>query len=265
MTASAVAGRLALKLWLASMLCWWVAGIQFSRLWWLVDDRQLDWILFCYAWEVPVLGWTGAVLLPWLRLRRIAARLPEDGTLGMRRLARYPIFVFWAVLITSTVGYAVGALQVDYFAALPTLEVAKIMIQGPTLGGLFAVAAYLLAERAVQDLAIPVPSPAEPRRRVAESLYRKVFSIAVAVTLGVLVGAMLLVSVSEPLPGEVARWYLDHSLPRGHGANVVNVILVDFRALDTLGEILVIATAALGAWALLRAARPHRPRSEKPR
>lgn len=205
MTASAVAGRLALKLWLASMLCWWVAGIQFSRLWWLVDDRQLDWILFCYAWEVPVLGWTGAVLLPWLRLRRIAARLPEDGTLGMRRLARYPIFVFWAVLITSTVGYAVGALQVDYFAALPTLEVAKIMIQGPTLGGLFAVAAYLLAERAVQDLAIPVPSPAEPRRRVAESLYRKVFSIAVAVTLGVAVPVVLHTLAQSQLHREERR------------------------------------------------------------
>ena len=190
-TASAVAGRLALKLWLASMLCWWVAGIEFSRLWWLVNDRQLGWILFCYAWEVPVLGWTGAVVLPWLRLRRIAARLPEDGATGMRRLARYPLFVFWAVLITSTVGYAVGALQVDYFAALPTLEVAKIMIQGPTLGGLFAVAAYLMAERAVQDLAVPVVPPAGARRRAAESLYRKVFSIAVAVTVGVAVPVVL--------------------------------------------------------------------------
>ena len=59
------------------------------------------------------------------------------------------------VLGTSTVGYALGALQVDYFAALPTLEVAKIMIQGPALGGLFAVAAYLMAERAIQDLAVP--------------------------------------------------------------------------------------------------------------
>jgi hypothetical protein len=35
---AATAGRLALKLWLSSMLCWWVLGVEFSRLWWLVND-----------------------------------------------------------------------------------------------------------------------------------------------------------------------------------------------------------------------------------
>jgi multicomponent K+:H+ antiporter subunit A len=48
------------------------------------------------------------------------------------------------------------------------------------------------------------------------------------------------------------------SLPLGHGHNVVNVILVDFRGADTLGEIVVLAIAALGVVAL--AVRPARPR-----
>ena len=38
----------------------------------------------------------------------------------------------------------------------------------------------------------------------------------------------------------------------GHGRNIVNVILVDFRAFDTMGEITVLATAAIGVRALLR-------------
>ncbi|HEV2295460.1 MAG TPA: hydrogen gas-evolving membrane-bound hydrogenase subunit E [Tepidisphaeraceae bacterium] len=38
----------------------------------------------------------------------------------------------------------------------------------------------------------------------------------------------------------------------GGGANVVNVILVDFRGFDTLGEITVLSIAALGVWTLLR-------------
>jgi signal transduction histidine kinase len=186
--ASAVAGRLGLKLWLTSILCWWVLGIEFSRLWWLVNEKQLSWILFCYAWEVPLLGWTGAVLVPWLRLRWIAARLPDAR--AVRALARFPLFVFWAVLATSTVGYVVGALLVSHFAALPTLEMAKIMCQGPALGGLFAVAAYLMAERAIQDLAAAAgQSPVD--RRTAASLYRKIFSIAVALTLGVAVPIVL--------------------------------------------------------------------------
>jgi signal transduction histidine kinase/ActR/RegA family two-component response regulator len=174
------------------MLCWWVAGIQFSRLWWLVNDKQLNWILFCYAWEVPAVGWTGVVLIPWLRLRRLVARLPYGGAETARRLARFPMFVFWMVLGTSTVGYAMGAAQVDYFAALPTLEVVKIIIQGPALGGLFAVAAYLLAERAIQDLPLtPRVQQGEAEDRVVESIYGKVFSITMALTVGVAVPIVL--------------------------------------------------------------------------
>jgi multicomponent Na+:H+ antiporter subunit A len=41
-------------------------------------------------------------------------------------------------------------------------------------------------------------------------------------------------------------------VPQGQGRNVVNVILVDFRALDTLGEITVLAIAAVGVYALLK-------------
>ena len=48
---------------------------------------------------------------------------------------------------------------------------------------------------------------------------------------------------------------VERSVPDGHGRNVVNVILVDFRGLDTLGEITVLAAASIGAVALARAGR----------
>ena len=48
----------------------------------------------------------------------------------------------------------------------------------------------------------------------------------------------------------------------GHGRNIVNVILVDFRAFDTLGEITVLATAAIGVRGLLRFAADGRLRHE---
>ena len=50
-------------------------------------------------------------------------------------------------------------------------------------------------------------------------------------------------------------------LPDGGGRNVVNVILVDFRGYDTLGEITVLAAAAIGTVALARAGR--RPASRR--
>jgi multicomponent Na+:H+ antiporter subunit A len=50
----------------------------------------------------------------------------------------------------------------------------------------------------------------------------------------------------------MAVQYAARSVPEAHGRNIVNVILVDFRALDTLGEITVLAVAGLGVYALLR-------------
>ena len=49
----------------------------------------------------------------------------------------------------------------------------------------------------------------------------------------------------------VSETYLAEAVPEAAGSNVVNVILVDFRAFDTLGEITVLVAAALGAAGLI--------------
>ncbi len=50
----------------------------------------------------------------------------------------------------------------------------------------------------------------------------------------------------------LAPFFADYSLLYAKGRNVVNVILVDFRGLDTLGEITVLSAAALGVFSLVR-------------
>ncbi|MCU0809808.1 MAG: DUF4040 domain-containing protein [Thiobacillaceae bacterium] len=50
----------------------------------------------------------------------------------------------------------------------------------------------------------------------------------------------------------IAGYFLENSVPGGGGSNVVNVILVDFRGYDTLGEITVLALAGLGIVAMLQ-------------
>ncbi|SFM30509.1 hydrogen gas-evolving membrane-bound hydrogenase subunit E [Halopseudomonas yangmingensis] len=82
----------------------------------------------------------------------------------------------------------------------------------------------------------------------------------VAISFGVAVTLLIMTAVSLPLPGDLAEWFLANSLPGGYGANVVNVILVDFRAVDTLGEIVVVALAALGAATLLGAGQTADPK-----
>ena len=96
--------RLAFRLWIASILCWWIIGVQFSELWWLVNATQLRWILFCYAWEAPAIGWTGAVVLPYLILRRLLRRLAQENPSAGQDLARFPARVAAMVLATSSLG-----------------------------------------------------------------------------------------------------------------------------------------------------------------
>jgi len=80
------------------------------------------------------------------------------------------------------------------------------------------------------------------------------FFLAVASGLGM--AALAYFTMLTPLPPSVGDFYLEHAYSEGGGTNVVNVILVDFRAFDTLGEIVVLATVALTIFALLRRFRP---------
>ena len=72
---------------------------------------------------------------------------------------------------------------------------------------------------------------------------------------------MILVITDAPLVSPLKAWFASVSEPLGHGHNVVNVILVDFRGFDTLGEITVLGIAAIGIFALLKL-RPERDAEE---
>jgi multicomponent Na+:H+ antiporter subunit A len=79
--------------------------------------------------------------------------------------------------------------------------------------------------------------------------------VCVSLAFGAVMATLVLVTVSHHAFPPISDYFLRSSVPEGHGRNVVNVILVDFRALDTLGEITVLAIAALGVSALLKAGR----------
>ncbi|MCF6285714.1 MAG: hypothetical protein L3K26_11040 [Candidatus Hydrogenedentes bacterium] len=74
----------------------------------------------------------------------------------------------------------------------------------------------------------------------------------IAALAGGLMGVLVYSTLASDQTRPIAEYFRENSLPLAHGRNVVNVILVDFRALDTLGEITVLAVAAFGARTLLR-------------
>jgi multicomponent Na+:H+ antiporter subunit A len=78
----------------------------------------------------------------------------------------------------------------------------------------------------------------------------RTFDVAFAVGGGVLVTVLLLLTLSVPLDSTLAEYFGDNSYTEALGHNVVNVILVDFRGFDTLGEITVLAIAGLGVFVL---------------
>ncbi|MEM0905927.1 MAG: putative monovalent cation/H+ antiporter subunit A [Pseudomonadota bacterium] len=75
---------------------------------------------------------------------------------------------------------------------------------------------------------------------------------AVAIACGAGFSLMLLSIVQIPFNNTLSEFFLTYAYDIAHGKNVVNVILVDFRALDTLGEIAVVMGAGIAILALIR-------------
>jgi multicomponent Na+:H+ antiporter subunit A len=73
-----------------------------------------------------------------------------------------------------------------------------------------------------------------------------------AIGIGVLITTLILAVHQTELDRSVTHFFESNSYTVAHGRNIVNVILVDFRSFDTLGEITVVALAGLASFALIR-------------
>ncbi len=136
-----------------------------------------------------------------------------------------------ALISLGTVGYGV-ALIFAIFSA-PDLAITQILVETLTVV-LFAWVVHKL-----------------PAYRELSSRRAKLFDASVAAFSGIVVTVLVLKSKSVNLGERMSDTLTEMSYPLAHGANVVNVILVDFRALDTWGEICVLAIASIGVWSLL--------------
>ena len=90
--------------------------------------------------------------------------------------------------------------------------------------------------------------PSGPTRTGAEKWRDALISAGV----GMLVFVALVTMVAVPLDQTLTEYFAATSYTEAHGRNVVNVIIVDYRGIDTLGEISVIAFATTAVWGLLR-------------
>jgi multicomponent K+:H+ antiporter subunit A len=97
------------------------------------------------------------------------------------------------------------------------------------------------------------------------ALPRRLRDLAIAVASGAGLAAISYAVMTRPLPDNtISRYFMEHAYPQGGGTNVVNVIIVDFRGFDTLGEIAVLGVVAIVVYALLRRFRPARESTPPP-
>lgn len=94
-----------------------------------------------------------------------------------------------------------------------------------------------------------------PKLKEARSVFSKARDGVIAVSAGILMTLLILAVTAGPFDAFISEYYAEASYPVAHGRNIVNVILVDFRALDTMGEVVVVAIAGIAVYALIKMGR----------
>lgn len=162
-------------------------------------------------------------------------------------------------------GLAAGALLVAVSAvACVALRNRVALVLAAGLSGLGAVLVFL--SRGAPDLAftqlavdgvfavVVAATLARLLRPGAQVLPhgRPVLALLAAGATAVVLTLLALGMTTAPFDGSLSAYFGAQSLAAAHGRNVVNVIIVDFRGLDTLGEIAVVLLAALAALGILQ-------------
>ncbi|MFG6176605.1 monovalent cation/H+ antiporter subunit A [Halomonas sp. THAF12] len=147
-----------------------------------------------------------------------------------------------SLLMLSMVGLLVS-LTFARFSA-PDLALTQLSVEVVTII-LLMLALFFLPQKTPRESSLP------------RSLRDAALAGALGMTIASLNYAVLTRDISS-----ISGFFLDNSVPGGGGHNVVNVILVDFRGFDTLGEITVLAIAGLAIFKLLNRLRLFMPHSD---
>ncbi|WP_323015371.1 hydrogen gas-evolving membrane-bound hydrogenase subunit E, partial [Devosia sp.] len=94
--------------------------------------------------------------------------------------------------------------------------------------------------------------------------FRRYRDAGLAVLIGLGVALASYAVMTRPAPDGISEFFLTRAYTEGGGTNVVNVMLVDFRGFDTMGEITVLGMVALTVFGLLRRFRPAADSIERP-
>src|SRR5690606_33275531 len=103
-----------------------------------------------------------------------------------------------------------------------------------------------------------------PEETVWKVRYRRFRDAGLAILVGLGTAVASYAVMTRAAPEGISGFFLSNAYSEGGGTNVVNVMLVDFRGFDTMGEITVLGVVALTVFGLLRRFRPAVDSTERP-
>ena len=177
-------------------------------------------------------------------VRRWTPIEPYEGVVALLIVAAALLAAFarsnmLAALSLGAVGYGVALIYALFGA--PDLAMTQFAVETLTVV-IFVLVFYQL--RGFGDLS---------------SRLVKTRDAVVAGAAGTVIATLVLFIGASGTTSRLSPYFVDAAPRQAHGRNVVNVILVDFRGFDTLGEITVLVTVAIGVRALLLIGQERRP------
>ena len=197
-----------------------------------------------------------ALFVPLLGLGGLNALLPTAELGNWRAMLRWPELLpyEWAVLALAVLGLGTVLLARNRLVAILALGIQGAAVALIFL--LFGAPDLAFTQFMVEVLTVAILALVMTKLKLDETDKRPLEDLArdgiLALVCGAGVSLALLVVLSGPLDQRLSELYAATSVPIAHGANIVNVILVDYRGFDTLGEISVVLGAGIAILALLR-------------
>jgi multicomponent Na+:H+ antiporter subunit A len=177
------------------------------------------------------------------------------GELGQRRFLGVPQFTIYEIMLYLVI--VVAAWVVTQTASRLT-AVAALGVVGYGMALifiLFGAPDLAMTQFSIETLSVillVLVLYKLPRFSTFSSASQRTRDMIIALSGGVLMTLLVLVVTALPANSRLTPYFAENSFLLARGHNVVNVILVDFRGFDTMGEITVLGIAAIGVYGLLK-------------
>lgn len=175
---------------------------------------------------------------------------------GWPALPHMPVYTFyeWGIFLLAVLGLIAVLIANTRLTAIVSLGIQGFAVAIVFL--LFGAPDLAFTQLMVETLSVVILALVMTRLNLSPRDHRKggaaVATGIIALAVGGGIGLTLMAITQQPFDRTLSDFFTEYSNSIAHGRNIVNVILVDFRGIDTLGEIGVVALAGLCVLALIR-------------